>query len=263
MTDLLTGSLAAFAGANLVIGYPDEANTGGDLDLRFWNIAKGEDLRLRIQAKRLNAERSMKRIRKVEHRSYQELLHKPNKVSPYQFRTLLSAPLPFLTLYMFYNHQSVVNHSHFRSGKPTVSGINLAFAADIAAELERKLAEAPTKRLHHLRLNHLRKHMFSLNAILCPLGDWEGEEVPPPRLVAESLRQQYARYDDRTKADAVNSMIRILGTDGQFLLDRAEPVRIPDGPAIRWDPQLDRPEVVFISGRTDDERSPKITVDGL
>ncbi|RWX58740.1 hypothetical protein EN780_36065 [Mesorhizobium sp. M4B.F.Ca.ET.089.01.1.1] len=37
MTDIFTGALAAFAGPELVIQYPDEAVTGGDLDLRFWH----------------------------------------------------------------------------------------------------------------------------------------------------------------------------------------------------------------------------------
>lgn len=55
MTDILTGALAAFAGPELVISYPIEKDTGGDLDLRFWNVSEGRDLWVRIQAKRLNA----------------------------------------------------------------------------------------------------------------------------------------------------------------------------------------------------------------
>ena len=37
MTDIFTGALAAFAGRNLVIEYPVELDTGGDIDLRFWH----------------------------------------------------------------------------------------------------------------------------------------------------------------------------------------------------------------------------------
>ena len=51
MTDKFTGSLAAFAGPEIVIQYPVEVVTGGDLDLCFWNVARGRDLNLRIQAK--------------------------------------------------------------------------------------------------------------------------------------------------------------------------------------------------------------------
>lgn len=35
MTDILTGSLAAFAGPELIIQYPIEVMTGSDIDLRF------------------------------------------------------------------------------------------------------------------------------------------------------------------------------------------------------------------------------------
>ncbi|TIW24941.1 MAG: hypothetical protein E5V81_08190 [Mesorhizobium sp.] len=73
MTDILTGALAAFAGPELVISYPIEKDTGGDLDLRFWNVSEGRDLWVRIQAKRLNAAGVQNK-----NRSYSELLHRPS-----------------------------------------------------------------------------------------------------------------------------------------------------------------------------------------
>lgn len=260
MTDLLTGALAAFAGPNLVIRYPDEAKTGADLDLRFWNVAADEELFVRIQAKRLNAEKDGSRMRKVEHRSYQELLHKPNKTAPHQYETLKEAPSPWVPLYMFYNHQAVVSDTYFAGSAPAVSGVNLAFAYDIATELDRKLdAAAKNKQLHHLRLSYLRKHFFGLEAILCPAGDWGGEDVPPPRVVSASLLEMYRRGGD-TQADLTESVLRILSEDGRLRVDRGAAWRLPDGAAIRSDQTIDRPEITFISGRTDDDRTPKITL---
>jgi hypothetical protein len=81
MTDIFTGALAAFAGSNLVIQYPVEVETGGDIDLRFWHAASGRNLFVRIQAKRLNAESDVAKTKqvKIKNRAYNELLHKPPK----------------------------------------------------------------------------------------------------------------------------------------------------------------------------------------
>jgi len=130
MTDILTGALAAFAGANLVIQYPIEVETGSDLDLRFWHVANGCDFHVRIQAKRLNAANDGTRPVKIAHRLYHELLHKPSTAEDYQFRMLRDAPAPWIPLYMFYNHQAVVLDPYLTGAKPTVGAINLAFADD-------------------------------------------------------------------------------------------------------------------------------------
>ena len=77
-----------------------------------------------------------------------------------------------------------------------MSGVNLAFATDVAEELRAKLAGAkavPKAVKHHKRLSHLRRHLFGLDAILCPGGDWEGSGVPPPDLVASTLRARWSR----------------------------------------------------------------------
>lgn len=113
MTDILTGALAAFAGPELVISYPIEKDTGGDLDLRFWNVSEGRDLWVRIQAKRLNAA-----VVQNKNRSYSELLHRPSPKHDYQFRTLRDTPPPWVPLYLFYNHASVTMDPNFRGAGP-------------------------------------------------------------------------------------------------------------------------------------------------
>lgn len=77
-----------------------------------------------------------------KNRSYSELLHRPSPKHDYQFRTLRDTPPPWVPLYLFYNHASVTMDPNFRGLVPSVSGANLAFASDIAAELEAKLAGA-------------------------------------------------------------------------------------------------------------------------
>lgn len=263
MTDIFAGALAAFAGPNLVIQYPVEMETGGDLDLRFWHAESSRNLCVRIQAKRLNAEDNGSQAIKAEHRAYNELLHKPPTAADYQFRVLRDAPDPWIPLYMFYNHQSVTLDPKFSGTTPTVRGINLAFATDIADELEDKLASAaatPRKIKHHKRLSYLRKHFFGIEAILCPPGDWKDEIVPPPDLVQASLRNQY-RWDDagaRGKDDVDRVIRRILEPNSLDVSRGGRP--LPDGPSIRvGQHDVHVPTITFISGRTSDDRTPKIT----
>ncbi|TFI57511.1 hypothetical protein E2493_15010 [Sphingomonas parva] len=265
MTDIFTGALAAFAGPELVIEYPVEAETGGDIDLRFWHVETSRELHLRIQAKRLNAMFNGKTMTKVAHRSYHELLHKPHTSVDYQFKTLVDAPDPWVPLYMFYNHQSVVEDPYFASGGPTVSGVNLAFATDIAGEMQAKLDAAtatPKSVKHHKRLSHLRKHLFGLDALLCPAGDWGGAGVPPPGAVSEALRASWgARGQGSARTKDEDVILRILSEPDTLSPDRRPGRRISDGPPVRVDRSLERPVVTFISGRTDDDRTPSIAED--
>ena len=91
MTDLFNGSLGAFAGSHLVIQYPPEAVTGGDLDLDFWNVAAVDCFGLRLEAKRLDAAFHKATAVKPEHRRYNELLHVVPSTGAYQFETLMKA----------------------------------------------------------------------------------------------------------------------------------------------------------------------------
>lgn len=263
MTDIFTGALAAFAGPELVIEYPTEADTGGDIDLRFWHVESGRDLKLRIQAKRLNAMFNGKKGVNIAHRSYHELLHKPPTSADYQFETLANAPDPWLPLYMFYNHQSVVDDPYFARPGPTVNGVNLAFATDVAGEMKAKLDAAtatPRSIKHHKRLSHLRKHLFGLEAILCPGGEWEGAGVPPPSAVSEALRARWgARGQGTARTKDEDVVLRLLSEPLKISPDRLPGRRIADGPAIRVVRSLERPAATFISGRTDDDRTPIIT----
>jgi hypothetical protein len=264
MTDIFTGALAAFAGPELVMRYPVEDDTGGDIDLHFWHVATGTNLYLRVQAKRLNARMHAGNPVKIAHRSYNELLHKPYTKTKFQFETLVATPAPWVSLYMFYNHERVVKDPHFARTSPTVRGINLAFASDIATELNDKLAAAkatPKQIKHHKRLSHLRKHFFGLDAILCPSGDWEGALVPSPTLVAASLKDRYmaVRKVDGPRAES-EEVFRYLSLSEQLSTTREAIVQISDGPAVRIDRQLERPMLTFISGRTSDSRTPRISM---
>ncbi|NDV99639.1 hypothetical protein G0A00_10075 [Yangia sp. PrR002] len=261
MTDIFTGALAAFSGPELVIQYPIEAETGGDLDLRFWHVKSGRSLYLRVQAKRLNAAQTGTKEVKISNRSYHELLHKPPKASDYQFQTLVNAPTPWVPLYMFYNHQSVASDAYFSGSGPTVSGVNLAFATDVAVELTSKLIAAkniPKSIKHHKRLSHLRKHFFGLEAILCPHGSWAGASVPTPDLVATSLSEQWNKQGERSSRKDDEAIVMRKLSEPDQLLSSETGERIPDGPAIRINQNLKRPLISFISGRTDDDRTPSI-----
>lgn len=256
MTDIFTASLATFAGPNLVIQYPPESTTGGDLDLDFWNVEARRRLRVRIQAKRLNAEMNNKKPIKIEHRSYAELLHKVPGTRTYQFRTLAQTAAPFVPLYMFYNHGAVVDDPYFAGMVPEVRGINLAFADDIASEMEAKLQAKP-KRLHHKRLSHLRKYFFDLGMLLCPPAS-STDGVPTPGGVSDSLRLTWAKIEERSAAPDVSKVVRKLSSPESLLGTTFDGRLIPDGPSVRFSRGIKRPLITFISGRTDDQRTPQI-----
>ncbi len=263
MTDIFTGALAAFAGPELIIQYPVESETGGDLDIQFWHVKSDRQLNLRIQAKRLSASLNGSRKINIEHRSYRKLLHKTTCSTDFQFQILTKSPFHWLPLYMFYNHQSVVDNPYFAGDEPMVSGVNLAFATDIAGELKLKLDAAkakPRSVKHHKRLSHLRKHLFGLEAILCPPGDWEGAGVPTPDAVSASLHDCWtARVDETLQRKHGDDVLRILSEPSELRPDSRRTPNVPDGPSIRIDHTLTRPMVTFISGRTDDDRTPRIT----
>ena len=269
LTDIFTGALAACAGPELVIQYPVEVVTGADLDLRFWNVAGGQELNLRIQAKRLEAKFDGKKRVNVRCRSYRSLLYRPVNSTAYQFQTLVNAASKpgSVPLYMFYNHQSVVTDDHFKTPGPPVSGVNLAFATDIEKEMQSKLRAKKPRSKPHMRLSHLRKHMFRLESILCPGGDWKGANVPTPQLVRDSLDVPWNQKGDgyaRTEedgADVARKLMSELLSQPRSVADLSSARRVRDGLPVRIDPAVKRPRITFISGRTADSGTPTISTD--
>jgi hypothetical protein len=168
---------------------------------------------------------------------------------------------------MFYNHASVAQDRYFVGRTPAVSGINLAFGHDVAQELEAKLTAAnntPRATLHHKRLDHLQPFFFDLGVILCPSGDWEGASVPTPDVVESALLATWNRLPRRTiPPSAADEVMRRLTRPEGTEYDHDGSSRMPDGPAFRLDRRLDRPKVTFISGRTDDRRTPRITLEPI
>lgn len=260
LTDIFTGALAAFAGPELVIEYPPEAPTGGDIDLDFNHISSGRYLLVRLQAKRLNASKNSGKPVAIEHRAYNELLHTvPKNSRNFQHKTLSTMSGPRLPLYMFYNHGTVTTDKYFSTSGPAVRGINLAFAKDITSEMDQKIAALP-KRLHHKRLSHLRKHLFGIEALLCPSGKWDGN-VPSPDAVSDALDGVWRSGAFKTGGDDDDRVRRYLFSPLESSAGGHPRRRLPDGPAIRVNQALDRPTITLMSGRTEDDRTPKIFTD--
>ncbi len=259
LTDVLTASIAAFAGPELVIEYPDEASTGSDIDLEFWNAATGRQTLVRIQAKRLNAASDGGKDVAIANRSYKELLHTVTKSGEYQYKTLLAEAGPYLPLYMFYNHRSAAADAHFHGTFPEVAGVNLAFAHDIAYEMELKVdaaAEVPARRLNYKRLSHLQPHLFGLDLLLCA-GTESGGLVPTPDAVRGRLEQEWRRIQ-RDDGRLAPSGFRRLVEPPQVTTYSDAQRRLADGPAVRFGANVPRTRLTFISGRTDDGRTPTI-----
>lgn len=258
MTDIFTGSLTAFSGPSLVIEYPPEAATGGDIDLDFTHIARGHHVLIRIQAKRLNA--AKKGIIAPQVRSYEHLLHKvadpTTKKIEYQFRTLTKKSSNFLSLYMFYNHGKVIRDSYYAGTTPVVAGVNLAFADDIAKDMESKLAGV-AKSYHNKRLMNLRKYFFELKDIFCIKNDDPRDDVPTPDAILGRLLaiKRKMRPQGQIVSDADIEKDLMIWREKWAI----EAHRLSDGPAIRCNEQIESPKITFLSGRTDDDRTPKIS----
>lgn len=152
---------------------------------------------------------------------------------------------------------------NFRGLVPSVSGANLAFASDIAAELEAKLAGAsgtPKTGALNKRLSHLRPHFFCLEALLCPRSTVRSETVPTPDTVSAFLREQYVRSAPaRPRERYGDETFRRLSEPHELMTADGIGRTLQDGPAVRIDRQLDYPLVTFISGRTGDSRTPVIS----
>lgn len=85
-----------------------------------------------------------------------------------------------------------------------------------------------------------------------------GASVPPPNTVAASLIKQLNVHGEQTsRTDDENVVLKKLLEPYQILGSKIGQ-RVPDGPAIRIDHSLERPLISFISGRTDDDRTPSI-----
>lgn len=255
LTDMFVASLAAFAGPELVIQYPHEASTGGDIDLEFWNVETDRRVLLRLQAKRLNAAESRGKFLRVQNRSYQELLHKVPTTGEYQFEIFNNTRDGYVPLYIFYNHGSVVADQYYANKCPKVRGINLAFAIDVALAMEEQLRARP-KVLYNKRLTRLQPLFFGLEEILCPGGQLAGL-VPTPDAVSEALQNLWNNRVGMSESDkTTRSSVHYLRDQRFGESSPASRPRLPDGPAIRTSSEVKRCTITFISGSTRDEKAP-------
>jgi hypothetical protein len=85
-----------------------------------------------------------------------------------------------------------------------------------------------------------------------------GDDVPSPDTIAHALEQKWLEtLDNVTKSDA-DRVGRWLSFTPFLRQAEESDRRIPDGPPIRFTPDIERPTITFLSGRTDDERTPNI-----
>lgn len=177
----------------------------------------------------------------------------------HQFKTLMKSSRAEgrLPLYMFYNHAAIVSHFTCTGTLPTVRGVNLAFACDVAAKMKVQIAARPN-RLFNQRLPNLRPYFFDLATILCPRNSLDA--VPTPQDVKNALWEQAGSnlnvLTPEQIAQRVTYRIRYSSRHASF---HAALKLISDGPGFRYDPELQRPKVTFISGQTTDERTPFIS----
>lgn len=259
-TDLLTAAMIPFMGKHVQIAYPDEPDTGGDIDFIFDNAESGRQLIVRVQAKRLNqqfegnfsgkpgaSKAKTGRENKFENRRYNELLHVVKKSGAYQYEKLTSDPT-VVPLYAFYNHQEVVDEARRRALVPEVSGVNLAFADRLKPSLDEEkagLTSKPQKKPGNKKLTHLQPWFFGLDVLFCP--GQKGLPVPTPELVAERLRDLW-RAEVKTEKEpvyikltmAIDAGVRSVGTS-MFLSDE-----------IAVSSQIERPTIRFVSGLGDE-----------
>lgn len=237
LTDMFAAALVPFAGPHLHISFPYEPMTGGDIDLHYVNLGTGRAFDVRLQAKRLSPSTKAGRVVKWDRREYAELLHKSGKGKIHQYKTLAATTAPTVPLYMFYNHQDAVDHASRLGGWPPVAGVNLAFAADIARELDQH-NRAPKQLRNRRRLDHLRQWFLPLEFLLCPPSPWR--PVPTPEAVRSTLASAWRELNgDQPRDKFPMALSEDMGASTVF-------DRVDGKPFIRRE-EVERTRITFVT----------------
>jgi hypothetical protein len=243
-TDLFAASFSAFAGKNLIISYPDEPATGGDIDLVFEDVGKRQRITLRIQAKRLSPARYRGKEQKLEIRAYKEVLH---KVKGKLQLTTIAEDQSVTGLYAFYNHKEVVEH--YTKSNPNVLGVSLAFATDLHRELVMSpITKGSAPLFARKRLTYLQKYFFRLEDIFCPLAP-DLAKSEPPSLLQPLQKNLQDIFESRVGLSDAERVIRRLGQS--YPLSHVEQLTYDTatspGPPIRRE-RRERPRITILSG---------------
>lgn len=222
ISDIFVASLLSLPGNGIVVLTPNEAKTGGDIDLVIVDPATGDAVQFRIQAKRLTPHDGNWGIG-----SYRELAHPNNSGS--QSKTLVSTlgreAITTFPLYAFYNPERTCTGSG-----GSVSGLELASGWDVR-ELIKMMVRVKPKRLPFKRIGVLQSLFFPLATILCPPSSSPARRLIP--LPAEARSAVDRVIEERGNASGLARQIRVETRSPRFLrdsqesVDRAEPDRLP------------------------------------
>jgi hypothetical protein len=103
----------------------------------------------------------------------------------------------------------------------------------------------------------LQQYFFLVDNVLCPPGTWK--DVPTPDAVSSALKQAWDNVVPASDVSARERRVRARPAALEVISSAQQ--ALTSGPSIRINNNLKRPSITFISGRTDDQRTPKIVDD--
>lgn len=245
ITDLLMGALITAAGRKLIVEFPDEPQTGADMEWNFVAPQSGTFFRLVIQAKQVYGDGKV-----WSRHCYRELYHKSGVGSQLQSETLCDTArhsLATYPLYIFYNSASTVDLAR-SGGCHQIEGVNIADGF----EIERLVISAKGRALRtgNRSLKAISPLFAPLTSLLCP---------------ATILPITPMAYSGRTMPLAIAQGVGgrpVLGTltppDPQTIRDRIARIRqgVADGMAASLQDSkspVDLPEVPAVADNIPDE----------
>jgi len=163
VTDLLMGTLMTAAGGRVIVEFPNEPQTGADMEWNFVDTRTRAFFRLVIQAKQAYGVGAI-----WSRHCYREIYHTSGSGSILQAQTLCDTARTSVAtypLYLFYHPQSTIDLARNR-GKQKIEGVNVADGY----EIERLVKGAKGRRLRtqNRSLKTIAPLLSPLSSLFCP-----------------------------------------------------------------------------------------------
>lgn len=165
ITDLMMGSLISLGAGRVIVEFPNEPITGGDMQWDFVNIDDGTFFRILLQAKVAYGNGRI-----WSRHCYKELFHTVGATPKLQVKTLCDtarkAVAPTYPLHIFYNPQQTCALARAAGGAHVI-GVTLADSY-LIEHLADATTSNPRLRTRNRSLGVISPYFFPLTKLFCP-----------------------------------------------------------------------------------------------
>lgn len=180
ITDLMVAHLRELAPGHIHFDFPDEPNTGADMEWDFVNRSDGSFYRLNLQAKCAYGNEDDSSRHTYKWLSYRVGKNKDRYQADVLCQAATQANVPTWPMYIFYNPSLTCALANDDYLGPTIEGINLADGYQIRSLATSGLRRIPT----------IRQHLHSLTLLFCATDN----RIPTPVDVRQYLLQHVSNY---------------------------------------------------------------------